>query len=81
MLLESVPALRDARVREHWREVAASGGKGTCISHEMYPESDAEAPANDDNPLMAEIEPGHLVTCATVDDPNGCRQNTSARSA
>jgi peptide/nickel transport system ATP-binding protein len=75
MLLESVPALHDARDPEHWREVAAAREKGTCIYHEMYPQANAVAPASDDNPIMAEVEPGHLVTCATVDEEGGCVQN------
>lgn len=75
MLLESVPALHDARDPEHWRQVAAAREKGTCIYHEMYPQANAVAPASDDNPIMAEVEPGHLVTCATVDEEGGCVQN------
>jgi oligopeptide/dipeptide ABC transporter ATP-binding protein len=75
MLLESVPALHDARDPEHWREVAASRERGTCIYHERYPQANAIAPATEANPIMAEIEPGHLVTCATVDEEGGCIQN------
>jgi peptide/nickel transport system ATP-binding protein len=75
MLLESVPALHDARDREHWREVAAGREKGTCIYHELHPEANAIAPDTDDNPIMAEVEPGHYVTCATVDEAGGCVQN------
>jgi hypothetical protein len=33
------------------------------------------APVADDDPLMAEVEPGHMVTCATVDEDGGCVQN------
>jgi peptide/nickel transport system ATP-binding protein len=75
MLLEAVPALHDARDPEHWREVAAAREKGTCIYHEHYPEANALAPVSAANPIMAEIEPGHLVTCATVDEEGGCVQN------
>jgi hypothetical protein len=41
----------------------------------MYPQANAIAPASEDNPIMAEVEPGHLVTCATVDEEGGCVQN------
>ncbi len=75
MLLESVPALHDARDLDHWRDVAAGRAKGTCIYHEIFPEANAVAPATDQNPIMAELEPGHFVTCATVDEPGGCVQN------
>ena len=81
MLLESVPALHDTREKKHRREVGDDGDLGICLFHEAYPDADAESAASADDPLMAEIEPGHLVTCATVDEPNGCRQNTSARVA
>ncbi len=81
MLLGSVPALHDSNEREHLRDVATERDPGTCIFHQSYPDADAESAASAHNPLMAEIEPGHLVTCATVDDPNGCRQNASARAA
>jgi hypothetical protein len=30
---------------------------------------------------MAEIEPGHLVTCATVDEDGGCVQNEPGKAA
>lgn len=81
MLLGSVPALRDARDAEHWRQIAAAREKGTCICHEHYPEANAMAPAADGNPLMAEVEPGHLVTGATVDEDGGCVQNTPVKAA
>jgi peptide/nickel transport system ATP-binding protein len=81
MLLESVPSLHEARNKEHWREVAAQRQKGTCIYHDIYPDANAVAPASDDNPLMAELEPGHLVTCATVDEDGGCVQNEPAKAA
>jgi peptide/nickel transport system ATP-binding protein len=80
MLLESVPALHDARDPEHWRQIAAARAKGTCIYHEVYPQANAIAPATDDNPIMAEVEPGHLVTCATVDEAGGCVQNQPVAS-
>lgn len=48
---------------------------GTCIYHEIYPQANAVAPASHENPIVAEIEPGHLVTCATVDEEGGCVQN------
>jgi hypothetical protein len=66
MLLASVPALHDARDREHWRQAARETGR--CTYHERLPEGDAEAPETVDNPTMAEIEPGHLVTCVHVDE-------------
>jgi peptide/nickel transport system ATP-binding protein len=80
MLLESVPALHDARDPEHWRAVAAAREQGTCIYHQLYPDADAEAAAGDDNPIMAEIEPGHLVTCAHVDEGEGCGQAPAVRA-
>ena len=67
MLLESVPALHGGRDPELWADRV-----GRCLFHERYPAADAEAPATDDNPIMAEIAPGHLVTCAHVDEPRGC---------
>ncbi len=67
MLLESVPALHGGRDPALWAD-----RKGRCLFHEQFPEADAEAPATDDDPIMAEIEPGHLVTCAFVDAPEGC---------
>jgi peptide/nickel transport system ATP-binding protein len=75
MLLESVPALHDARDADHWRQIAARRERGTCIYHEIHPEANAIAPDTDDNPIMAEVEPGHLVTCASVDEDGGCVQN------
>lgn len=81
MLLESVPALHDARDPEHWRDVAATRKKGTCIYHEHYPAGDASAPASTDNPTMVELTPGHLVTCATVDEEGGCVQGAARLSA
>ncbi len=67
MLLESVPTLHGGRDAATWADRA-----GRCFFHERYPEADAEAPASDDNPIMAEIEPGHFVTCAHVDESGGC---------
>ncbi len=70
-----MPALHDARDLDHWRDVAAARERGTCIYHDRFPEANAMAPASEDNPIMAEVEPGHLVTCATVDEDGGCVQN------
>ena len=39
------------------------------------------APVAEDNLLMAEIEPGHLVTCATVDKEGGCFQDKPVKAA
>ncbi len=66
---------------QHWREIAAAREKGTCLYHETYPEADAEAPAREDNPIMAEVEPGHLVTCAHVDEEGGCGRSKARRAA
>jgi oligopeptide/dipeptide ABC transporter ATP-binding protein len=88
MLLASVPALHDRRdVRERTRVgsavaweaglaigAAAGRGSGTCIYHDHHPDGDATAPASEANPTMVEVSPGHLVTCASVDEPIGCRQ-------
>jgi alpha-D-ribose 1-methylphosphonate 5-triphosphate synthase subunit PhnL len=71
----------DARDPVHWREVAAARERGACIYHELFPDADAEAPASEDNPIMAEVEPGHLVTCAHVDEEGGCSKGRAARAA
>ena len=81
MLLESVPSLHEGRDREHWRQVAAQREKGTCIYHDHFPEANAMAPETEDNPLMAELEPGHLVTCCSVDEDGGCVQNKPVAAA
>ncbi len=81
MLLESVPALHDARDREHWRDIAAARENGTCIYHQHYPVGDATAPATDDNPTMVEVTSGHLVTCASVDEDGGCLQGAARAKA
>jgi peptide/nickel transport system ATP-binding protein len=76
MLLESVPALHGGRDPELWADRV-----GRCLFHERFPEADAEAPATDDDPIMAEIEPGHFVTCAHVDEPQGCPSAKSTKAA
>ena len=76
MLLESVPALHGGRDPGLWAD-----RKGRCLFHEQFPNADAEAPATDDDPIMAEIEPGHLVTCANVDEPGGCPEAKTQRAA
>ena len=81
MLLSSVPQLHDARDQQHWKQVAADREKGTCIYHDHYPTGDATSPATEDNPTMVEVEPDHLVTCATVDEEGGCLQGAARASA
>jgi oligopeptide/dipeptide ABC transporter ATP-binding protein len=81
MLLASVPALHEVGDVTHWRDVAAERGSGTCLYHERYPDADPTAPAVDGNPLMAEIEPGHLVTCAHIDEAGGCDEMHGHRAA
>jgi hypothetical protein len=54
---------------------------GPCTYHDHYPSGDATAPATDENPIMAELEPDHLVTCATVDEEGGCVQNKTPKAA
>jgi peptide/nickel transport system ATP-binding protein len=51
-----------------------------CLYHARYPDGDATAPASDERPTMVEVSPGHLVTCATVDEDGGCLQG-GARGA
>jgi peptide/nickel transport system ATP-binding protein len=72
MLLAAVPALHERRAEEHWHDESAARGRGTCIYHEHYPNGDATAPSSDENPTMVEVSPGHLVTCASVDEAGGC---------
>jgi peptide/nickel transport system ATP-binding protein len=67
MLLESVPALHGGRDPGLWAD-----RKGRCLFHERYPEADATAPATAQDLSLAEIEPGHLVTCAHVDESERC---------
>lgn len=81
MLLASVPALHDARDQEHWRDAAAAREAGSCIYHQHYPVGDATAAASEENPTMVEVAPGHLVTCATVDEDDGCLQGTARLKA
>jgi hypothetical protein len=76
MLLESVPALHGGR-----DPALLADRQDRCLSHEQFPGADAEAPANDHNPLMAEIEPGHLLTCAFVDQPQACPSAATSRAA
>jgi peptide/nickel transport system ATP-binding protein len=81
MLLASVPALHDRRGADHWRDESAARAASACIYHERYPEGDAAAPASESQPTMAEVSPGHLVTCASVDEAEGCRQGVSRAAA
>jgi peptide/nickel transport system ATP-binding protein len=82
MLLAAVPALHDRRGAEaHWRDESAARAPGTCLYHEHYPHGDATAPASDANPTMVEVSPGHLVTCASVDEAGGCRQGAARGTA
>jgi peptide/nickel transport system ATP-binding protein len=77
MLLAAVPALHDRRTAEHWRDESAAREKGACLYHEHYPAGDATAPASEAHPTMFEVSPGHLVTCASVDEPGGCLQGSA----
>lgn len=76
MLLESVPALHGGRDPGLWADRV-----GRCLFHERFPDADAEAPPSDDNPIMAEIEPGHLVTCAYVDEAQACPSANDQKAA
>jgi peptide/nickel transport system ATP-binding protein len=76
MLLAAVPALHDRRKADHWRHESAAREPGICVYHEHYPTGDATVPASDANPTMVEVSPGHLVTCARVDEPGGCLQGS-----
>jgi peptide/nickel transport system ATP-binding protein len=90
MLLASVPALHGRRDDgAGWSEsnVARQDetvlpvARSTCLYHERYPDGDAAAPSGEDNPTMVEVTPGHLVTCAWVDEPVGCRAATARPTA
>src|SRR6185503_3165873 len=81
MLLAAVPALHDRQREQHWHDESAARDKGRCIYHEQYPAGDATAPASESNPTMLEVSPGHLVTCASVDEPGGCLQGGARTSA
>ncbi|HSM32462.1 MAG TPA: ATP-binding cassette domain-containing protein [Anaerolineae bacterium] len=76
MLLESVPALHGGRDPALWAD-----RKGRCLFHEAYPDADAESPATLDDPSLVEVEAGHLVTCAQVDEPGACPRSKARRAA
>jgi peptide/nickel transport system ATP-binding protein len=78
MLLASVPALHERRGSGPRRSDGGGAREnGGCLYHEAYPDGDATARASDVNPTMVEVSPGHLVTCASVDEAGGCHQASS----
>jgi peptide/nickel transport system ATP-binding protein len=74
MLLASVPALHGGRDIGDLGRMDVARDRAQCRYHAVYPDGDAAAPAREDNPTMVEVSPGHLVTCATVDEEGGCPQ-------
>jgi peptide/nickel transport system ATP-binding protein len=82
MLLASVPALHERRdARGPWSDDGSAPAKDGCVYHEQFPAADATAPASETNPTMALVSPGHLVTCAVVDEAGGCRQAATRLAA
>ena len=74
MLLASVPALHGGRELGELGRMDVARDREQCLYHARYPGGDATARASDGNPTTVEVSPGHLVTCATVDEEGGCPQ-------
>jgi peptide/nickel transport system ATP-binding protein len=74
MLLASVPALHGGRDLGELGRMDTARDREHCLYHDRYPEGDATASASPDRPTMIEVSPGHLVTCATIDEAGGCAQ-------
>ncbi len=74
MLLASVPALHGGRDQGELGRMDVARDREACVFHGRYPDGDATAPASPDRPTMVEVSPGHLVTCATIDEVGGCDQ-------
>ncbi len=80
MLLASVPALHGGRDLGDLGRRDVARDRAQCPYHALYPDGDATAPAQEGQPTMVEVSPGHFVTCATVDEEGGCPQG-GARAA
>ena len=74
MLLASVPALHGGRDLGELGRLDVARDREECPYHARYPDGDATAPASPGSPTMVEVSPGHLVTCATIDEVGGCAQ-------
>jgi peptide/nickel transport system ATP-binding protein len=71
-LLSSVPHLHHkwSEVEEKLRMDAVA--LEPCPYHSIYPDARASTGGDGQWPALAEVEPGHLVACARLDEPGSC---------